>query len=111
MTQLALSSLSTQYVKVPVVATSAGAVVDPTADTVQFAFVAIGTVPGTSDWKAGSWEKTGAIASNTFQCWARCLVGPSGSANPGVGVWDVWVKIFDNPETPVIYAGQVNIGD
>jgi hypothetical protein len=95
---LSQSSLSTNYIQVQIAPVSP-ADYDPTSDTVQFAFT-LETYPETSPvtWHTGSWV--------TFPgpvYWAQCLVGP---ANSGVvlalGLWQVWVKVTDDPEVPVI---------
>lgn len=103
-----MNHLSTQYLLVPVEATKAGAVYNPTADTVQFAFMPTPTqVPGNSDWVSGSWQTN--TASVLYPYSARCLVGPAGTTNPGLGNFVVYVKITDSPEIPVLIACQLEI--
>ena len=106
--QIGMSALSTQYILVPVTATQAGAAYDPTADSVQFAFMPTATqVPGSSDWVAGSWDT---VTSNLLYPYsAKCLVGPAGVIDPGIGTYVVYMKITDNPEVPVLIAGQLQI--
>lgn len=91
---LTISSLSAAFVKVPVTAVVSGADHNPTADAVQMAFTAIG------DWRTGSWE--------TYQglFYARCLVGAGVLA---VGFYWVWLKITDDPETPVLLSGTLEV--
>ena len=105
---LGFSQLTLEYYKVPVAATQAGVSVNPTASTVQFAFAATPTyVPQTGDWVAGSWET---VSGNIiFPYSARCLVGPGGTINPGIGIYTVYLKIISNPEIPVLIAGQLEI--
>lgn len=90
-----IPALSTEYVRVQVTASSAGAVVNPTSDTIQFAFPATTVQP--SVWYSGSWETISGVY------YARCLVGPTGGVvTLTVGnSYDVWVKITDSPEVPV----------
>ena len=94
------SVLSTQYVQVQVTARSASGY-DPTGDTVQFAFTPLTypqTQPGSGDWHAGSWATFPGPAY-----WAQCLAGPAnGGISLAVGTYQVWVKITDNPEVPVL---------
>ena len=105
---LGMSHLSTQYYLVPVSATKAGASYNPTSDTVQFAFMPQATqVPGNSDWVSGSWSTN--TASVLYPYSAQCLIGPSGTTNPGIGTYIVYVKITDSPEIPVLIAGELQI--
>jgi hypothetical protein len=92
------SVLSTNYVQIGVVVLAPSAY-NPTADVVQFAFTP-SSYPETSPvtWYTGSW-----VTYPGPQYWAQCLVGP---ANGGVvltlGSYQVWLKITDNPEVPVL---------
>ena len=108
MTIAEISAVSLEYVKVPVSAREDGAVVDPTADTVQMAFLTSGS-PGVSDWKSGSWETDATTNPDTY--YARCLVGPSGGTITltAGSTYQVWVKVTDNPETPVKRAGLLRV--
>lgn len=101
---LSMSALSTQYVQVPVTAFAAGVAVNPTGDTVQLAFTTIGATPTTGDWHTGSWDI--APGNNTYL--AQVLVGPAGVAI-AKGTYQVWVKVTDNPEIPVVQTGTVTI--
>jgi hypothetical protein len=40
---------------------------------------------------------------------AKCLVGPSGTTNPGIGRYYLYLKITDSPEIPVLVAGLLEI--
>lgn len=104
---LTLSSLSTEYVRVAVSATTSGAAVDPTADTVQMAFTAEGVAPVAGDWKTSSWEVDATTNPDTY--YARCLVGPSGTVALSAALFDVWVKISDSPEVPIRKAGSIRV--
>lgn len=102
---MVISSLSTEYVRIRIVAEKNGAFIDPTPDTVQFSFPATGN-PTT--WSAGSWETdTDTLGNKVY--YARCLVGPLGTVTLTAGKYDVWVKITDNPEIPVINAGRLTV--
>jgi len=107
--QIGMSALSTQYIFVPVAAeTPAGAPYNPIGDTVQFAFAPTATyVPQSSDWVVGSWNT---VPTNILYPYsAKCLVGPSGVINPGIGTYVVYVRFVDYSETPVLIAGQLQI--
>jgi hypothetical protein len=102
------SVLSTRYCQVRVVATNPdGTAYNPTADTVQMAFMSKppDNVPGSGDWHAGSWA---VIGNGAY--FAQVLVGP---ANGGValteGVYTVWAKVVDNPEIPTEPVGELTI--
>lgn len=89
------SVLATLQYQVPIEAILNGSAnYNMTGDVVQFAFMAPGVSPGTSDWKTGSWT------TNPGPVYlAQCLVGPgAGGVALAVGVWTVWVKVIDNPE-------------
>jgi hypothetical protein len=96
------SRLSTEYVRVLVSHKVAGAVVDPTADVGQAAFMIPGQEPTEDDWETSSWESSG------DQHWLCCLVGPDGVALPR-GTYDVWVRIADSPTFPNKKAGALVI--
>lgn len=104
---LTISTLSTEYVRVPVQAQVNGTDIDPTGDTVQMAFVAQGTTPGPTDLKPASWETDPTVSPAIH--YVRALVGPSGVIALAAAVWDVYVKVQDNPETPVKKAGPLRI--
>lgn len=105
------SSLSLQYVQIPVTATVGGNPLNPTSDTVQFAFtVNTGSPvnPVSGDWKAGSWD--GAQPRPPGNAYlAQCLVGPGGTIALTPGVYSMWIKVLDSPETPVIDVGLLTI--
>ena len=103
-----MSQLSTQYVFIPVQATKSGVAYNPTGDSVQFAFAASATyVPQSGDWVAGSWDTN--TTSVLYPYSAKCLVGPAGTTNPGIGRYYMYLKITDNPEIPVLIAGLLEI--
>jgi hypothetical protein len=104
---LSISSLSNEYVRVQIQATSAGSAVDPTADAVQLAFVLEGTTPVSGDWKAGTWEIDATTTPTTD--YARALVGSAGVITLAAGTYDVFVKVSDNPEVPVKKAGPMRV--
>lgn len=107
---LTISSQSVEYVLVDVGVKVGGVSIDPTADTVQMAFVAPGTAPSSGDWKSASWEITvGSFgASNTYAI--KCLVGPSpGTVQLAAGGYATFVRINDNPETIVRLSGDLRV--
>lgn len=103
---LTISSLSVQYVRAPVAAELNGAVYNPTSDTVQFAFMAVGATPASGDWHAGSWET---VTGPPAQYIARCLVGGTAGVVLTAGTYVVWLKVTDNPEVPVAQVGVLTV--
>lgn len=96
---LQVSSLSKQYVTVPVAEViTAG---DPTGDVVSLAFPAVGQEP--SSFIAGQWLTESGVY------YAQALVGPGTSAELAVGYYDVYVKVTDSPEVPVLRSGLLEI--
>lgn len=95
-----ISSLSLQYVKVPIFGTEEGLPVDPTSSTVTMAFTAVGSEPTSGDWQTASWETDATRDPDRY--YARCLVGPSGTITLEDGTYWVWWKIAGpDPEVPV----------
>ncbi len=102
------SALSLKYVRVPVRVTKNGVAVDPTGDVVQMAFMAQGAGdPAGGDWKTASWETDPTTTPPTY--YARCLVGPGGTATLAKGTYLVWVKITDVPEVPADPVAPITI--
>ncbi len=103
-----MSHLSTLDYLVPVNATQSGAAYNPTADTVQFAFMPTPTqVPQNADWQTAGWDVN--TSSLLYPYNAKCLVGPSGTITLGIATYIVYVKITDSPEIPVLIAGQLQV--
>lgn len=98
-----LSALTVDYVQVPVRATEAGVVTNPTSLVVKLAFTTPGTAPVSGDWKTGSWDT--AIGGTYL---AQVLVGP-GQNVLGKGVYSVWVQVVDSPEVPVVRVGSLQV--
>lgn len=99
------SALSLQYVQAQVSATAAGSPINPTGDVVQFAFPLDGAQPST--WYTGSWDGTSPRSNGMYV--AHCLVGPGGTVTLTAGSYNVWVKVTDSPEVPVIDVGLLQI--
>ena len=107
-TSIGISQLATQYILIPVNAQKAGVSYNPADDAVSFAFMPTATqVPVYDDWVSGAWDS---VPSNILYPYsAKCLVGPVGVINPGLGTYLIYVRITDNPEVPVLLAGQLQI--
>lgn len=105
-TPATIDALSTDYVQVAIRASVKGQAVNPTGDVIQMAFMAVGTKPGSGDWHLGSWDSP---ALGVYL--AQCLIGPNGGTTVLAAgtTYDVYVKVYDNPETPVIPAGQLAV--
>jgi len=99
---LRIAAISTQYVPVVVNIQSGGQTVNPTSDTVQFAFTQNGVEPST--WTAGAW-----IASSTPPYYAQILVGPSGAVTLTAGVYTIWVQVDISPQVAAFPAGTLVI--
>lgn len=103
----AMSVLSKQYVKVRIKAYEDGAPVNPTAGTVEMAFVPYDQDPVTPSWQSAQWETSGTGANAVY--YARCMVGPGGTVTLTEGLYDVYVKINDATEVPVMNSGRIAI--
>jgi len=102
------SVLSSPYIKYGTTALVNGAFVNPTIDTVFFAFMAQGIDPTAPDFKAGSWET---VTGPPVIYAARIQIGPASSNALTKGTWMVWIKVTDitGPEIIVTPVGQVEI--
>jgi hypothetical protein len=96
-----IASSSNEYVIVPVQITIGGSPYNPTADTVQMAFVSGSAQP--SSFSTASWTTT---VQGTY--YAKCLVGSAGTVL-APGLYTVWVKIQDSPEVPIRQAGTLQV--
>ena len=99
------SVLSTQYLQVLVTVKSTSNY-NPTSDTVQMAFTPL-TYPETSptSWVTGSWSTFPGPAY-----WAEALVGPAnGGTALSLGTYQVWLKITDSPEVPLLQSCLLTI--
>lgn len=100
------SVLSLQYVRYSITALVNGVPYNPTADVVQFAFTQTGVDPVSGDWKTGSWET---VVGPPQLYVARCLVGPAGTIALAKGTYNVYVKVTDSPEVPVLFVDTLKI--
>lgn len=103
---LSLPSITLEYVRIPVTASSQGLFVNPTTNTVQMAFIVGSSAPQSGDWKTATWDQT---AQPTTTYVAQCLVGPGGTITLAVGQYQVWLKLIDLPEIIERPAGVLNI--
>lgn len=102
-----VSVKSLEFVQAAVRGEKDGVEVDPTADPVAMAFVAVGAYPAGGDWKPAQWETETKGPLKTYL--ASCLVGPGGIVTLAAGRYAVYVKVTDNPEVPVIAAGVLTV--
>ena len=102
-----ISSLSTQYILVPVRAASQGVPYNPTALDVQMAFISGWGKPAGEDWNTAGWASTSTI-NGYYE--VQCLVGPgSGGVPLTVGTYNLWLQITGDPEIPVAVPGTLTI--
>jgi hypothetical protein len=101
------SVLDTEYLTYPVAFVIGGTAQNPTGDPVAFAFMPnpANTNPGVSDWHTGQW-----VTSSIGTYAAQVLVGPSNSGvSLAVGLYNVWIRITDNPEVPIQLVDLLSI--
>lgn len=100
------SALSTEYMLIPVGAVVSGLAVNPTTQTVEVAATVPGVAPLSGDWKAATWE-VDATDAESVMYFARLLVGPvGGSMTLTAGLWEMHVRVTDNPEVVVRRASS-----
>jgi hypothetical protein len=120
MRHLRISSLSTEYVRIPVATLDdAGALADPTGDGVEIAFTTGEDIePGSIDdegdgWEPADWETSELVTVDVGATRvatpykARLLVGPDYGTLLDDGEYTVWVKVTTGSETPVRAAGRL----
>src|SRR5258706_427538 len=73
-----VSTVSTEYLLVPVAAERGGTAQDPTGDTVQIAVLPIAVTPTTPDWHTATWETDASTTPPTYSA-------PTGTGDPGSG--------------------------
>jgi hypothetical protein len=96
-----ISALSREFVRVAI---ESDPEVDPTSDPVALAVIAASSAPVEADWINGTWE------TDSDTVYARLEVGPGTTRGAlTANVYDVWVKITDNPEVPVLRAGSIDV--
>lgn len=114
MTHLRIPGDSVEYIRVPIATLdSAGVLDDPTAAAIEIGFSADKDTEPTS-WHTAAWETSenirttvgGTIVDSPYK--ARLLVG-TGATELAVGTHHTWIRITDAPETPVRYAGIVEV--
>lgn len=85
---------STRYVPIPVAAP------DATISAIAIAFVPVDQdLPDSPTWVTAELTATG----------AQILIGPEGGHEPGLGTWDLYLKITATPEIPWMYSGVLEI--
>lgn len=95
-----------EYVRVAVCATKAGVNYDPTGDNVAFAVCAAEDAehpPDLTTWYTGQWETVSGVH------YALLLVNETNGWAPLHGDYALFVKVSDNPETPIKLAGLVKV--
>lgn len=107
MTDVRLSALSKEYVRIQVVAKEAGIVINPTTDSVYLAFLTSASLlPQSGDFFAASWETDLTTVPNSY--FARIIIGPGSSVVLVAGTYFVWIKVVDaGGEVPIRYVGNV----
>lgn len=96
-----VSSLTTEYVRVQVLASLDGVAVNPTGLTVDIAVVAAGVSPLSGDWHAAAWE-------TISQPWMTSYEVQFLASTIAVGEYDVYLKIVDSPNVIVTYLGRLD---
>jgi len=96
-----VSAASTEYVRFPVFADSAGAITVPTGYAVGFAFTT--STPGAPTvFTAGSWDQN-VIGGYV----AQILIGPAGAITLAAGTYYAWIQLTAAGETVVRQVGQL----
>jgi hypothetical protein len=103
----AIYASSTEYVPFTV---SVSGTINPTSGSVSMAFLTVPppTQPTAGQFVVGSWQ--GAVSPYV----ALCLVSGTASAGGGAAtlsanLWYAWLKLSFSPETPVKYAGVLQV--
>lgn len=99
-------SSSTEYVPFSV---SASGTIDPTLGTVLMAFLQVPppTQPSSASYVGGTWQ--GAFSPYVALCLVSGTAATGGAATLSSGLWYAWLKLSASPETPVKYAGVLQV--
>ena len=81
--------------------------VDPTGDTVAFAFVQGSTRP--SSFTAGTWDGSYASGQATAVTPTIGTTGSGAGIELAAGEWKAFVKVTDSPEVPVRPCGILTL--
>jgi hypothetical protein len=93
---------SIEYLSYPITATDAdGVAVDPTGDAVSIAFRAVRDTAAL-DWQTAAWDADADTPT------VRILFG-TGVFALAAGVFDVYLRITDSTETPILSAGTLYV--
>jgi len=112
---LSIYAVSTQYVSTNISNTEG---INPTSDTVQFAFLggvsnssqANELVPTSSTtWYTGSWPSMSPVTNTANSYTATILVGPAGTVALTTGTYLMLAKVTASPEAPVIFCGPISV--
>lgn len=102
MTIPVLSTASVEYVQVPVFAVENGDAVNPTNLTVTMGFATGDSQP---TYVTASWDTDDRTTPPVYR--AQCLVGSAVTLT--AGLYRVWVKVVDSPETVVREVGLLRV--
>ena len=94
---------SREYVTIPVVGVDAtGTRIDLSGDAVAIAAVLgdADATPEEADWLTASWAAAGQ---------ATILIGPDGDVELTAGLYQMFVRVTDNPEAPVLRSGALRV--
>lgn len=100
-------SLSTEQVPFTV---SAAGTVNPTVGTVTMAFIELPppSQPSLTSFVGGSWQ--GAVSPYIAQCLVSGTASlGGGAATLSAGLWYAWIQLSVSPESPVLYAGVLQV--
>jgi hypothetical protein len=101
---VSFAAISTQYLEVNITAESGGIRINPTSDTVQFAFISGPGEPQSGDWNTGDW------ASINSPYTAQILIGPgAGGLVLAASSYIIWVKVISSPQVPIFPVGTLII--
>lgn len=92
MTDVAVSRLDGQDLKMPITATKDGATYDPTGDVISVAVLPTGTEPASGDWHTARWITLNGV---------HCVFFPAGPRSD-TGLHKVWFKV---PDSSVVIVG------
>ena len=97
-----IQASSEEFVRVPVTATVDGAAVNPTTDLVEVALVPAGTALAEEHYAVGTWQTDTVDGVVTYYA---CRLVETGELAPGT--YRCYVRITDDPETPVLEATDI----
>lgn len=103
-----IGSTSVEYLHVPISHRIDGGYEDLSGKTVTMALTVKPETGGYNEPAAAVYTSASVVTIDDV-FYARVLIGPGSSWELSEGRWQVWVKVNDSVEDPVLFGGEIEI--